>query len=105
MDIEATRISKITHISEGTLCKIFKQIRILIAKECEKTSKMQGEIEIDESYFGAKRVCGKRGRGSIQEKHLCFCFVTFANVSSRMGYAKHRLSNLKELKKNISYYA
>ena len=46
------------------MCKIFEQIRILIAKECEKISKMQGEIEIDESYFGAKRVRGKRGRGA-----------------------------------------
>ena len=49
MDIEATKISKITHISEVTLWRIFKQIRILIAKECENISKMQGEIEIDES--------------------------------------------------------
>ena len=69
LDIEASKIAKITHISEVTLWRIFKQIRILIAKECEKISKMQGKIEIDESYFGAKRVCGKRGRGAI--KHLC----------------------------------
>ena len=48
-DIEASKIAKITQISEQTLCKIFKQIRILIAKECEKVSKMQGEIEIDAS--------------------------------------------------------
>ena len=64
LDIESSKIAKITHISEQTLCKIFKQIRILIAKECEKTSTMQGEIEVDESYFGAKRVRGKRGRGA-----------------------------------------
>ena len=64
MDIESSKISKITQISEGTLCKIFKHIRILMLKECEKASKMQGEIEIDESYFGAKRVRGKRGRGA-----------------------------------------
>ena len=64
MDIEATKIAKITHISEVTLWRIFKQIRILIAKECEKISKLNGEIEIDESYFGAKRVRGKRGRGA-----------------------------------------
>ena len=63
LDIEATKISKITHISEVTLCKIFKQIRILIAKECKKVSALNGEIEVDESYFGAKRVRGKRGRG------------------------------------------
>ena len=64
LDIESSKIAKITHISEQTLCKLFKQIRILIAQECEKTSTMQGEIEVDESYFGAKRVRGKRGRGA-----------------------------------------
>ena len=64
LDIEATKIAKITHISEVTLWRIFKQIRILIAKECEKVSKLNGEIEIDESYFGAKRVRGKRGLGA-----------------------------------------
>ena len=44
--------------------RIVQQIRFLIAKECEKLSKMSGEIEVDESYFGARRVRGKRGRGA-----------------------------------------
>ena len=61
-DIEASKISNLTKISEVTLCKIFREIRILMSKECEKISKFSGEIEIDESYFGAKRVRGKRGR-------------------------------------------
>ena len=30
-----------------------------MSKECEKISKFSGEIEIDESYFGSKRVRGK----------------------------------------------
>ena len=41
--------------------------------ECEKISKFSGEIEIDESYFGAKRVRGKRGRdasGKIRTKQF-----------------------------------
>ena len=63
-DIEASKISNLTKISEVTLCKIFREIRILMSKECEKISKFSGEIEIDESYFGAKRVRGKRGRGA-----------------------------------------
>ena len=33
-------------------------------KECEKFGKFNGEIKIDESYFGAKRIRGKRGRGA-----------------------------------------
>ena len=73
MDIEATRISKITHISEGTLCKIFKQIRILIAKECENNYKLNGEIEIDESYFGAKRVCGAGKKTFVLLRYTCKC--------------------------------
>ena len=31
--------------------KIVREIRILMAKECEKISKMSGEIEINEGYF------------------------------------------------------
>ena len=72
-DIEASKISNLAKISEVTLCKIFREIRILMSKECEKISKFSGEIskpaqklrfEIDESYFGAKRGRGKRGRGA-----------------------------------------
>ena len=57
-DIEAAKIAKFTKISEVSLRKIFKRIRILMATECEKISKFSGEIEIDESYFGAKQVRG-----------------------------------------------
>ena len=66
-DIEASKISNLTKISEVTLCKIFREIRILMSEECEKISKFSGEIEIDESYFGAKRVRGKRGRGAVNK--------------------------------------
>ena len=34
-DIEASKISNLTKISEVTLCKIFREIRILMSKECE----------------------------------------------------------------------
>ena len=33
-------------------------------KECEKFGKFNGEIKINESYLGAKRIRGKRGRGA-----------------------------------------
>ena len=43
-DIEALKISNLTKISKATLCKIFREIRILMSKECEKISKFSGEI-------------------------------------------------------------
>jgi transposase len=65
LDIEATKISKITDVSRQAINRLFKYIRIIIAKECEKNSIFEvGEIELDESYFGARRVKGKRGRGA-----------------------------------------
>ena len=61
LDLEAIKVAEICKISEKTINKIFKQIRIKMAESCEKQAKLSGEIEIDESYFGAKRVRGKRG--------------------------------------------
>ena len=57
-DIEATKIANLTGISRISINKILKSIRVLMSKECEKISKFSGEIEIDESYFGAKGVRG-----------------------------------------------
>lgn len=39
-------------------------IRQRIVEFCEHSSPFQGEIEVDEAYFGARRVKGKRGRGA-----------------------------------------
>ena len=66
-DMEATKIANLTGISRISINKILKSIRVLMSKECEKISKFSGEIEIDESYFGAKRARGKRGRGAAKK--------------------------------------
>ena len=44
---------------------------------------MQGEIEIDESYFGAKRVRGKRGRG-IGKKTPVFLLCFTCNCKQKV---------------------
>jgi len=64
MDLEVEKISKITGISRVSINKYIHQIRIIIAKLCESESPLSGEVEMDESYFGPKRVRGKRGRGA-----------------------------------------
>ena len=48
-DIEVSKISNLTKILEATIYKIFREIRILMSKECEKMSKFSGKMEIDES--------------------------------------------------------
>ena len=54
-----------TLINRNTINKIFDQIRqkiFLLAIDGHE--KFSGEFELDESYFGAKRIRGKRGRGA-----------------------------------------
>lgn len=66
LDIEAVKITELTKISRLTINKILDKIRERISEYCDANSKLGvGEIEIDESYFGAKRVKGIRGRGAI----------------------------------------
>ncbi len=39
-----------------------------MAAACEKESPFnKGEIEMDESYFGARRIRGKKGRGAYNK--------------------------------------
>ena len=66
-DLTASQIAFLTKLNRKTINKILKQVRVRIAEFCERESKFvksYDEVEIDESYFGARRVRGKRGRGA-----------------------------------------
>jgi len=64
LDLEAEKIATLTKISRPTINKILTAIRKRIAEYSESTTRESGIFEVDESYFGAKRVRGKRGRGA-----------------------------------------
>lgn len=65
LDIEAKKTSQITGVFRYTINHLYDKIRERIAQDCEQTSPFEtGEIELDESYFGARRVRGKRCRGA-----------------------------------------
>jgi transposase len=65
LDIEAKKTAELTGISRQTVNKFYTIFRERIAALCEAESPFQnGEIELDESYFGARRVRGIRGRGA-----------------------------------------
>ena len=63
-DFNALEASKMTNISHRSCKVIYAKLRIHIAKFCSDTDPQSGEFELDESYFGAKRIRGKRGRGA-----------------------------------------
>ena len=64
-DLTATTTAVIVGINRNTVNTYFQEICHLIFDECIQENKREfGEFELDESYFGAKRVRGKRGRGA-----------------------------------------
>jgi transposase-like protein len=64
LDLNAFEASKLTGISHKTCRRFYTLLRLRIAKQGVEVGGTQGEFECDESYFGPKRVRGKRGRGA-----------------------------------------
>ena len=65
LDLTASDAAKLTGLSRRSVTSIFLKIRARIAEECQRASPFSAcEVEVDESYFGARRVRGKRGRGA-----------------------------------------
>ena len=64
LDLEADKISKLSGISRPTINKLLVKIREKISEYCADEAKFSGVVEVDESYFGPKRIRGKRGRGA-----------------------------------------
>ena len=64
-DVTASTTAKILSINRNTINAYFKEFRIKILEDSiKKHNKEFGEFELDESYFGARRIRGKRGRGA-----------------------------------------
>ena len=65
LNLEATQIAVLTGLNRNTVNRFLKALRERIAEYCESQSPLSGEVEVDESFFGARRVKGKRGRGAF----------------------------------------
>lgn len=64
-DLTSTQIAEVAKTSRNTINRILQLLRKRIVELAEAESCFEaGEIEVDESYFGAKRVRGERGRGA-----------------------------------------
>jgi transposase len=65
LDLTANKTADLTTVTHQSVNRIYLKIRSRIAEEAERASPFSScEVEVDESYFGARRVKGKRGRGA-----------------------------------------
>jgi len=71
LDLTATQTSKLLGINLNTINRYYNIFRLGIYQQrLQELKQFKGEIEMDESYFGPKRVKGqatKRGRGTHRQ--------------------------------------
>jgi len=98
LDLNAMQIADLTRVSRNSINRYLTALRERMAWLCEQAAPMRGEIEVDESYFGARRVKGKRGRGVFArgEAHI-------NGIEGFWGYAKSRLAKFRGMSKHTFY--
>lgn len=64
LDLKATKVVELVYLNRNTVNDYFMKFRKRIAHICEQESPFHGVVEVDESYFGPRRIKGKRGRGA-----------------------------------------
>ena len=80
LDIEAVKIAQMTGLNRNTVNRILRHIRSVIFIHCQEQAKLSGIIEADESFFGARRVKGKRGRGAFGKTIVFGLYKRHGNV-------------------------
>jgi len=69
-DCTASQSANLVQVNRNTVNRYYALLRRLVLKDAclkRKSSKIENGIEVDESYFGARRVKGKRGRGASKK--------------------------------------
>ena len=84
MDLEATKVAQLAHVSRRTVNRYFHLFRVRMAAACEAAQELSGTVEVDESYFGPRRVRGKVGRGAYKKTIVFGIFKRNGTVYTRI---------------------
>jgi transposase-like protein len=79
-DLTAVQTAQLSGLNRNTVNKFYRALRECIHKACQTQRPLFGIVEVDESYFGAKRVKGKRGRGAYGKTPVFGIYERGGNV-------------------------
>ena len=63
-DLTALQAATLSGLNRNTVNRLYRGLRERILVACEAQRPLFGVVEVDESFFGARRVKGRRGRGA-----------------------------------------
>ena len=64
LDLTASDTARLTGLSVRSVNEVYLRLRRRLQTWCPVPAELDGAVELDESYFGPRRVRGKRGRGA-----------------------------------------
>jgi transposase len=64
LDLTASDTARLTGLSVRSVNNLYLRLRRRMQQLCPVPTDLDGAVELDESYFGPRRVRGKRGRGA-----------------------------------------
>lgn len=101
-DFTASDTAELTLISVRSVNTIFLKLRKRIVQECEKHTPFEGVIELDESYFGPRRIRGKRGRGASGKTIVFGIFKRDDKVYTEIVPDASKASLIKVIRGHVS---
>jgi len=90
LDLDATKVSLQTKVNRNTINRLFMLFRKSMVLVCEYGDELSEEVEVDESYFGARRVRGKRGRGAAGKIPVVGINEQGKSMVSRLNVAQRK---------------
>ena len=64
IDLTALQAAALSGLNRNTVNRLYRALRERMLLACEAQRPLCGVVEVDESFFGARRVKGRRGRGA-----------------------------------------
>ena len=61
-DLTALQAAALSGLNRNTVNRLYRGVRERMLLACEAQRRLFGVVEVDESFFGARRVKGRRGR-------------------------------------------
>ena len=63
-DLTALQAAALSGLNRNTVNRLYRGVRERMLLACEAQRRLFGVVEVDERFFGARRVKGRRGRGA-----------------------------------------
>ena len=64
-DLTALQAAALSGLNRNTVNRLYRGVRERMLLACEAQRRLFGVVEVDESFFGARRVKGWRGRALV----------------------------------------